>query len=219
MSRALKRRLALGVAIAALLAGGAVAATGATRSHSASLRARAAALRRQAGRDLGVAAGYLGVPVAQLRADERSGETLAEVAKTTAGRSEAGLIAALVAIRQAKLAAASARLPERVAAEVNRLPGGTARHALSRAVAGYLGLTPTQLRGKLRSGRTLAQVADATAGRSEAGLIQAIVAARSQQLAAALANGRLTKAAEAARLAGLTKRVTALVNRSRSAQG
>ena len=58
---------------------------------------------------------------------------------------------------------------------------------------------------------TLAQIADATPGESQAGLIQALVTARTETLAAAVAAGTLTKAEEQARVAELTRRVTALV--------
>jgi hypothetical protein len=62
----------------------------------------AAALRgfgagRALGADLQAAADYLGISVATLRSDLQSGQTLAQVANGTSGKSADGLIAALVA--------------------------------------------------------------------------------------------------------------------------
>jgi hypothetical protein len=44
------------------------------------------------------------------------------------------------------------------------------------AAATYLGTTPDELRNQLQSGKTLAQIANATAGKSAQGLIDALVA-------------------------------------------
>jgi hypothetical protein len=163
---------------------------------------------------LQTAAAYLGITPAQIKQELQSGKTLAQLASSS-GKSEAGLIAALVAARRARLAKISANLDRRVAAEVNRVHGHgvAARHGARAAVRNYLGLTPAQLRGQLRAGRTLAQIAGATPGKSAAGLVAAIVAARQARLSAATAAGRLSKAEADARAAALTKRVTRMVNR------
>jgi hypothetical protein len=202
---ALKRRLALAVAVAALGAGGAVAAVAAT---APSAHHRAGATRAMPA-DLPVAASYLGVSPAQLQTELRSGRTLAQIAAATPGKSEAGLIAALVSARQAKLAAIAAKLPEHVKAEVNRVPGEGA----AAVVRAYLGLTQAQLHSELRAGRTLAQIADDTSGRSAAGLVAALLAARHQRLEAMVAAGKLTQAQLDARAATLQARITRLVNR------
>ena len=68
------------------------------------------------------------------------------------------------------------------------------------AAASYLGTSGTQLQSDLASSKTLAEVADATSGKSAAGLIAALVATKKQKLDLAAAS--------------LTKRVTAAVNRS-----
>jgi hypothetical protein len=81
--------------------------------------------------------------------------------------------------------------------------------------ARYLGLRPVQLATELRSGKTLAQIANATPGKSAAGLIDAIVAARKPAIDARVAAGSLTQAKADARLARLRSRVTAAVNRAR----
>ena len=52
--------------------------------------------------------------------------------------------------------------------------------------ANYLDESGAQLRQKLRSGRSLAEIANATSGKSSAGLIDALVQSR----AAAIARGR-----------------------------
>jgi hypothetical protein len=80
------------------------------------------------------------------------------------------------------------------------------------AAVSYLGLTADQIRTQLEAGKTLAQIADATAGKSAAGLIDAIVAAEKQELAAAVSAGRLTQAQADQIAANLTQRVTDLVN-------
>ena len=47
--------------------------------------------------------------------------------------------------------------------------------------AGYLGLTPQQLITQLQTGKTLAQIADATSGKSASGLIDALAAAEQKE--------------------------------------
>jgi hypothetical protein len=215
-----KRNLAAAAAVAVFAGGGALAATASTgRQEHDPARPRAfAAKTHRAGRgQLERAADYLGLSVAQLRRELRSGKSLAQVAGATPGRSEAGLIEALVAARQARLNGLAARLREHVKATVDR-PGGPAASAARGALYYahvYLGLPRKQLLADLRSGRTLAQVADATPGKSEAGLIEALVAARRETLADALAAGRITQAQAQRRAARLTERVTAAVRRAR----
>jgi hypothetical protein len=210
VKRAVKRRLALAVGLAALAAGGAVAAVAATsgpdhKAHSARTGAR------PGGRDLAAAAAYLGIAPQQLESEIGSGKSLAQIAGSTAGKSESGLVSAIVAARRAQLAAASAKLPQRVQAEVKRVRGAH----LASAVRGYLGLSPIEIREQLRDGRTLAQIADATPGKSSSGLIAAIVSARRQQLSAAVAAHKLTQAQAATRSVTLAKRVARLVESKR----
>jgi hypothetical protein len=214
VNRALKRRLALAVAIAAVLAGGAVAAMAANGPSAHHERSAARHGGRHGGTVLQAASGYLGIPPAQIEQELQAGRTLAQLARSS-GRSEAGLIAALVAAQRARLAAISANLERRVATEVNRVHGHgvAARHGARAAVRSYLGITPRELRGQLRAGRTLAQIANATAGKSEAGLVAAIVAARQARIGAAVAAGRLTRSQADARTAALSRRVARMVNR------
>src|SRR6476646_9333304 len=67
------------------------------------------------------------------------------------------------------------------------------RHDDLADAASYLGLTQTALETALQSGKTLAQVADATSGKSAAGLIDALVAAEKAELASAAKAGDLTQ--------------------------
>jgi hypothetical protein len=209
VNRAFKRRLALAAGIAALAAGGTVAAVAASTSSTPHRPHHRLGL--PGGSDLPAAAAYLGVSEAQLESELSSGRSLAQIAAASAGKSESGLVGAIVAARRARIEAASTKLPQRVRVEVKRVRG----QRLVSAVRGYLGLTQAQIRGDLRAGRTLAQIADSTPGRSASGLIAAIVASRRERLTAAVAAHKLTQSEASARAAGLTRRVSALVNRKR----
>jgi len=80
------------------------------------------------------------------------------------------------------------------------------------AAADYLGLSTSQLITKLQSGQTLAQIAEATSGKSVAGLIAAMTAAQKTALENAVKAGRLTQAQADSLSAALKDRVTAMVN-------
>jgi hypothetical protein len=82
------------------------------------------------------------------------------------------------------------------------------------AAATYLGLSETQLFDELRSGKTLAQIAASTSGKSTSGLIDVLVKAQQDELAQAVKDGRITQA-QADRIgASLEARITAMVNGS-----
>jgi len=203
MRRRLKRKLVIGVAVVAAIAGVTAAVVTA---------AQPAAHHRTTGA-LATAAAYLGSSPAQLRTELQSGKSLAAIANATAGRSEAGLIAALEAARKARLAAVAATLPSLITAQVHRVGGPAARHGRAgarvagrghalAAAASYLGVSAAQLRGELRSGHTLAQLAKASAGRSEAGLIEALVAARKAALVKGIRTGSGSKWSFVSRASG-----------------
>ncbi len=213
MRRRLKNRLLMGIAAIAAIAGVSAAVVSAAQPA-----VQHPAARHRTGGTLATAAGYLGVSPAQLRGELRSGKSLAEIADATGGKSQAGLVEALEAAQRERLAADAASLPGRVSAEVNRVGGlaGARTHHRRRglsAAASYLGMSPAQLRADLRSGSTLAHIADTTGGRSEAGLIEALVAARKAALASRVQAGAITNAQTDAALPHLVKRVTAQVNR------
>jgi hypothetical protein len=79
------------------------------------------------------------------------------------------------------------------------------------AAASYLGLTDAELRERLESGKTLAQVAK-DQGKSVDGLVQALVDAAKKRLDAAVSAGRLTKEHEDSILTELKQRITDFVN-------
>jgi hypothetical protein len=83
------------------------------------------------------------------------------------------------------------------------------------AAAGYLGLTESALVTQLEAGKTLAQIAGATSGKTVAGLVDALVAAEKTEIAAAVTAGRLTQAQADQVIATLNDRFTALVNGTR----
>jgi hypothetical protein len=87
------------------------------------------------------------------------------------------------------------------------------------AAATYLGVSQSDLLTSLQSGKTLAQVAGATSGKSVAGLIDALVADQKAKLASAVTAGQFTQAQADQIAAGLTARVTAEVNGTRPARG
>ena len=79
------------------------------------------------------------------------------------------------------------------------------------AAASYLGVTESDLRTQLESGKTLADVATAH-GKSVDGLVDALVADFKQHLDRAVAAGRLTRADADQVLADVRQRVTDRVN-------
>jgi hypothetical protein len=193
-------------------------------------------LRGRAG-GLAAAASYLGTTPFALVDQLRSGKTLAQIADQTSGKSADGLIAALVADARQKIAAAvtaneltqaqadtiDANLQQAITDLVNGsrppFPGPFDRGFGFRAAAGglaaaasYLGATPAALVDQLRSGKTLAQIANQTSGKSADGLIAALVADAKQKLAAAVTANKLTQAEANTIEANLQQRIADLVN-------
>jgi|GEM_PF-1334884 len=79
------------------------------------------------------------------------------------------------------------------------------RHARGRDVrtaSSYLGIPPAQLESELRSGKSLAQIAQATPGHSVTGLVDALVAAKRARLAKAAASLPQRVQTEVARTGG-----------------
>jgi hypothetical protein len=211
MSRLLRRRLALITAFAALLAGGTAVALGATGGSSKPGKSHKHATV------LATAADYLGVPAKQLQGQLHGGKSLAQIAQASGGHSASGLVTAIVAAR-------SPRLGEQVTKLVNRKGGkGGARrdgtkagHSLRAAALAYLGLSREQVGKQIRAGHSLAEVADATPGKSSSGLIAAIMGVVSKRLDAAVASGHLKQSAQSSRATRLRARVTKLVERKRA---
>ncbi len=100
------RRLAAGaVLVGALVPAGAGAATACNGGHTNGVRAASHTVRHdlRAHGVLAVASSYLGVPAATIKADLKNGQSLADVANATAGKSSTGLVAAYTAALKAKL--------------------------------------------------------------------------------------------------------------------
>ena len=87
------------------------------------------------------------------------------------------------------------------------------------AAASYLGTTAASLLTQLQAGKTLAQVAAATSGKSTAGLIAALVAAEKTEIAGKVTSGELTQTQADQITATLTQRFTDFVNGVRPAGG
>jgi hypothetical protein len=83
--------------------------------------------------------------------------------------------------------------------------------------AGYLDISRVQLRHELRTGATLAHIANATSGKSAAGLIDALIAAKASRLTATASYSSLSKTQQSRRLERLRKRVTTEVERAHGA--
>ena len=198
--------------------GTAAASTTAT-STATSRQARAHAHRAvSADQTVAAAARYLGLSIDQLRTQLRTGRTLAEIAQDTPGHSEAGLVDAVLAAQQARLAKAGSSLPAKVKLQV-QVPGGPrpglVAIGLRPTALAYLGLKSRQLRSDQRSGESLAQIAAQTPGKSEAGLIAALLAVRKAELERARDSGAVSAAVADARLARVQKTIEGYVHRER----
>jgi hypothetical protein len=233
MTTSRKSQVAIAVAAASLAgAGAAVAESSNAHSPTLSHGLRAGGPSGRAHDDLSVAATYLGLSDTELQTRLRSGETMAEIANATDGRSASGLIDALVAAAQKHIAAdvSSGRLTQ---AQADQLLAGLRQHVTDRvnstgppggpradggphdglaAAASYLGLSQADLRAALQSGKTLGQIAEATSGKSKAGLVAALVAQEKTELAQAVQDGHLTRAQADATAASLEERITRLVD-------
>jgi hypothetical protein len=171
---------------------------------------------------------YLGLSASDLRTQLQSGKTLADVA-TAQGKSVSGLEDAIVAdakthldseVAAGDLTAAQessmlSDLQSHVADIVNHTgppPGGGPGHGPFdlAAITTYLGVSASELKSDLDSGKTLADVATSQ-GKSVSGLEDAIVAAAKTKLDAAVAAGKLTAAEESTRLSDLQSHVADLV--------
>ncbi len=209
VKRSVRQKVVAGAAVAVLLGGASFAAVSATGQGNgrAGKHARHGA-RRLRTHDLAAAASYLGTSPASLASELRSGKSLAQIAAAHgSGKTASGLVEAIVAERRARLQKVAANLPARVSAEVAR-PGASSAGALrsraggrsalalftapghlAAAAAGYLGVSLAQLRSELHAGKTLAELAAATPGKSHDGLLAALVAAKQLRSAGAARSG------------------------------
>jgi hypothetical protein len=215
VQRSVRQKVIASAAVALVLGGGAFAAVSATGQGDGHRHAHAGRGAHPRPRDLSAAADYLGISTRQLIRELGSSKSLAQVAQAHEGKSVQGLIEALVAARRARLSKAAASLPARVSAEVDRpaTTAGPPAGRLGTSAADYLGITPVRLREQLQAGKTLAQLADATPGKSKQGLANALLAAKRKRLAARLANGAIVHERAARITRHLESRIEALLAR------
>jgi hypothetical protein len=185
--------------------------------------------------DLAVAATTIGITEAELRTALTAGQTLAAVAtahNVTAQtlidalvKAETDRLAAAVTagtITQAQADAKKADLPARMTTQVNNTfqfggPGGRGGHGGGigaddlAAAATAIGITPAELTTALGTGQTLAAIATAN-GKTAQAVIDALVKAETDKLAAAVTAGTITQAQADAKKADLVARVTNQVN-------
>ena len=216
MTKSRKSQVVIAVAAASLAgAGAAVAESGHAHSTTLSNGLRNGGPPGRAHDDLSVAATYLGLSDTELQTRLRSGKTMAEIANAIDGKSASGLIDVLVAAAKKDIAAdvSSGRLTQ---TQADQLLSGLNQHITDRvnstgppggphghggphdgldAAASYLGLSESDLMTALQSGKTLGQIADATSGKSKAGLVAALVAHEQSELNQAVKDGHLTQVA------------------------
>ena len=160
------------------------------------------------------AAAYIGIPIADLRTQLASGKSLSDIAIAN-GKTRDGLIAAIVAAEQKEI---TTFVDQKGLAG----PGGPGKGGPGRvgfgvqgdplaAAATFLGTTTADLRTKLESGQTLAQIATAS-GKTRDALIQALVTDAQAKIAQAKTDGKLTADQTTALENGLTDRFTKLVD-------
>jgi hypothetical protein len=162
---------------------------------------------------ISAAATYIGISEAQLRTELGSDKSLSDVA-IAHGKTRDGLIAALVAAQQQNIATLVDQ--KGIGAHPNPGPGfGRGPNVTGdpfAAAATYLGTTAADLETMVRAGQTLAEIANATSGKSRDGLIAYLVSDAKTKVAAAQAAGTIT-AAQAAELNNtLQDRMTRLVD-------
>ena len=167
------------------------------------------------------AATYIGITEAQLRTELGTDKSLADVA-VAHGKTRDGLIAALTAAQQQDIATLVDQ--KGIGARPNpangygpgpggRGPGGRNVTGDSEAAAAtYLGTTEADLETKLRAGQTLAQIANATAGKSRDGLVSALVADATAKIDAAQKAGTITADQATQQKSNLSTRIAQLVD-------
>jgi hypothetical protein len=142
------------------------------------------------------AATYIGISAADLRTQLAAGKSLADIAVAN-GKTRDGLIAALVAAEQQSISSF-------VDQKGTAFPGGPGNGGPGHggpgfgvqgdpfaAAATFLGTTTADLRTKMQSGQTLAQIA-VGAGKTRDALIAALVNDAKTKIEAAKAAGKLT---------------------------
>ena len=169
------------------------------------------------------AANYIGITEAQLRTELGTDKSLADVA-VAHGKTRDGLIAALVAAQQQNIATLVDQ--KGIGARPNPAIGpgpGFGRGPGDRNVIGnsleaaatYLGTTITDLETKMRAGQSLAQIANATAGKSRDGLLNALTADATAKIDTAQKAGTITADQATHLKSNLAARLAQLVDSTR----
>jgi len=158
----------------------------------------------------------------QLRTELGTDKSLADVA-IAHGKTRDGLIAALTAAQQQNIATLVDQ--KGIGARPNPANGygpgpGFGRGPGDRNVIGnslataatYLGTTAADLETKMRAGQTLAQIANATAGKSRDGLLNALVADATAKIDAAQKAGTITADQATQQKSNLSTRLAQLID-------
>src|SRR5437899_4596671 len=169
------------------------------------------------------AATYIGITEAQLRTELGTDKSLADVA-VAHGKTRDGLIQALTAAQQQSIATLVDQ--KGTGARPNpgpgfgRGPGGprVTGDPLAAASA-YLGMTRADIETKLRAGQTLAQIANATAGKNRDGLFNTLVADATAKIDAAQKAGTITADQATQLKSNLSTRIAQLVDSTRPVPG
>jgi len=146
------------------------------------------------------------------RGSPDAGKSLSDIAVAN-GKTRDGLIAALVAAEQQSL---STFVDQKGGPRGDPKGDHGERHVigdLDGVAATYLGTTTADLEIKTDAGQSLAAIANATAGKSRDGLIQALVADATTKIELAKTNGSITAAQATALESTLTARITAHVDK------
>lgn len=170
---------------------------------------------------LATAATYIGVTEDALRTELATGKSLADVA-VAHGKTRDGLIAALVAASTTEITTlvdTKNPFPPRPSGAPGIGRGFRVEGNELAAAATYLGITEADLRTKLGSGQTLAQIAAATSGKSRDGLIQALVADATKNIDQAQKDGKITADQATQLKANLAQRITQMVDATRPGPG
>src|SRR5438874_10892612 len=168
------------------------------------------------------AATYIGITEAQLRTELGTDKSLADVA-VAHGKTRDGLIAALTAAQQQDIATLVDQkgIGARPNPAIGPGPGfgrGPGEHIVFEdslgAAATYLGTTTADLQTKIRAGQTLAQIANATAGKSRDGLLNALVSDATAKIDAAQKAGTITADQATQFKSNLSTRLAQLIDNS-----
>jgi hypothetical protein len=173
---------------------------------------------------------FLGISVSTLASDLNGGKTLAQEA-TAKGKTAADLISAIVAAQKTNLdnekaagwitadqeTAILAQYTDAVTELVNNgppVPRAGQAGGLLQTAATFLGVSASDLKSDLQSGKSLADVAKAQ-GKSVDDLVTALLAPAKKNLDQAVTDGKITQAQETAILGKMTTGLTNLVNNTK----